>query len=267
MPSDSGTAQSGRNDLKTLTTELDGDLKYCVRQLKLATDPKAGGALAVLEHWSALHSGLGRLSGALPAVANVVSAVQRDADREFDEAESELRERCSARGWALSGQWPDFYVEYGIPVSFVKDTRAATVASRRVPGNATAVMSALEPIVGELIPPKFSDKAFLDAMSAAFDAATRGGGQTPVLSVYKNMVIDAQGPKFWRDARASAFRGMSVDQFRARLTRCLLSGRQQDSRGRSLRLFPALNPADAIFVFQPAEQRFGWVGRVEFIQD
>lgn len=267
MSSEPGTAQSERADLKTLTNALEAHVKSSLKELKAVTDPKASGALPVLEHWKALHASLERLEGLVPSVVSAIAGVQREAEREFDEAEAEFRDQCGARKWVVSGQWPDFYVEYGIPVGFVKETRTANVSGRRTDANASSVVKALEPLVEELIPPKFSEKAFVDAMAAAYDAVVPTGGQAAIFDVYKSAVIQGQPSKYWRDARASGFKGMSLDQFRARLTRCLRAGRQQDSRGRSLRLFPALNPADAVFVFQPSEQRFGWVGRIEFVHE
>jgi hypothetical protein len=34
--------------------------------------------------------------------------------------------------------------------------------------------------------------------------------------------------------------------------------------GRELRLIPPIEPSDSIYLYQPSERRFGYVGRIEF---
>ena len=46
----------------------------------------------------------------------------------------------------------------------------------------------------------------------------------------------------------------------------LEAGVSTDKNGRELRLIPPLNPKDALFIYQPAERRFGFVGRIEFVR-
>lgn len=36
--------------------------------------------------------------------------------------------------------------------------------------------------------------------------------------------------------------------------------------GRNIRLLPSINPKDGLFLFQPAERRFGFVGRVDLVR-
>ena len=57
---------------------------------------------------------------------------------------------------------------------------------------------------------------------------------------------------------------LSADQFRARLSASLESGVRSAPDGRELRLLPPIDPKDAMFIYQPAERRFGFVGRIEF---
>lgn len=89
--------------------------------------------------------------------------------------------------------------------------------------------------------------------------------QVPLHRVYKQLVLDQQRPGFWDNARADAFVGMSLEQFRARISQMLADGITSGSCGRELRLLPPIDPKDAIFLYQPAEGRFGFVGRIEFV--
>jgi hypothetical protein len=58
---------------------------------------------------------------------------------------------------------------------------------------------------------------------------------------------------------------MSMDQFRARLSRALEKTAITTPDGRELRLLPPIDPKHAVFLYQPAEGRFGFVGRIEFV--
>jgi hypothetical protein len=83
--------------------------------------------------------------------------------------------------------------------------------------------------------------------------------------VYRAFVVNAQDSRFWRDARSGSFAGIGLDQFRARLTRALEGENPAAPDDRFLRLLPPLDPKDALFLYQPAEKRFGYVGRIEFV--
>jgi hypothetical protein len=180
--------------------------------------------------------------------------------------ESELRQSCGAKGWRLDGQWPEFVVEYGISVHVDEKERVAIVGSVRCPANTTAITRVLQGQVDALIPKNFSAQRFMGALLRAYQAASESRrGQAPVLDVYRSFVIQSQSPKFWRDAKSELFTPVSTDQFRARLSTTLEKGVTR-ADGHELRLLPPLDPKDALFVYQPAERRFGYVGRIEFVQ-
>src|SRR5207249_10994073 len=119
---------------------------------------------------------------------------------------------------------------------------------------------------GELIPSSCTAPRFIESLADAYDdVGGRGAKQVPILDVYRSLVILSQTSRFWRDARGSNFSGLSADQFRARLSKTLEAGITRAPDGRELRLLPPLNPRDALFIFQPSEGRFGYVGRLEFV--
>ena len=116
------------------------------------------------------------------------------------------------------------------------------------------------------MPPKFSPPEFLKQLAVAYDnLSTDRMTQVPILQIYRQFVLTTQARLFWTDARRRRFTELSAEQFRARLTRCLAQSSVADNAGRRLRLLPPIEPSDAMFVYQPAERRFCWVGRIEFI--
>ena len=221
----------------------------------------------------ALLDSLRGLTGAaepLGGIATELRALEKSwkdrADREFLVFEDRLRRECQARGWRLDGQWPAYYVERAIPV--VVDEKQGTVSiseSKLQRPMVETVIERLEPVVGDLVPRAFSARSFITSLARAYDRIRDGSAQIPLLSVYRQMICDQQKPKFWRNARSDAFVGMSIEQFRARLSGALEQGVTAGGDGRELRMFPPIDPNDAVFLYQPAEARFGFVGRIEFL--
>lgn len=206
----------------------------------------------------------------LEEIANDLRAFEKSwrdrADREFLVFEDRLRRECQSRGWRLDGHWPAFYVERAIPVVVDEKQRTVSVSENKLQRPIVeTVIERLEPMVGDLVPRAFSARSFMASLARAYDRIRDGSTQIPLLSVYRQMVCDQQKPKFWRNARSDAFVGMSIEQFRARLSGALEQGVTAGGDGRELRMFPPIDPNDAVFLYQPAEARFGFVGRIEFL--
>jgi hypothetical protein len=186
--------------------------------------------------------------------------------REFLEIEASTREALTSRGWHVEGQWPRLYVARGIVLEFDELNRSFKVSDRKISSGTVAdVIAVLEPLIADLIPRSFSEPKFIQSLADAYDDMASNSSQVLILDVYRQVVLRQQKPTFWKDARSDAFIGMSVDQFRARLSRVLEKGAMTDARGREIRLLPPIDPKNAIFLYQPAEGRFGFVGRIEFI--
>jgi hypothetical protein len=194
---------------------------------------------------------------------------QREADhgeRQLLEFQASLSEACQRRQWRLDGPWPTLYVERAVPVTVDEIKRTVSVSGKRLHSTSVGhVMAALEPRVAELLPRNFSQQDFVEALAQAYDQVRGTRSQVSVLDVYKAFVVDAQDPRFWRNARSDPFAGISVDQFRARLTKALETESASLPDRRVLRLLPPLDAKDALFLYQPAEKRFGYVGRIEFV--
>jgi hypothetical protein len=180
----------------------------------------------------------------------------------FLRLESDLREICDKRDWRLDGQWPDFIINYGIPVR-IDESRHTISVDDSVRVSLDELKEALAKLSADLVPKSFSANSFLAKLASIYDRLATNGSQVPILDLYKELVIQSQSTRFWRDAATRSFVPLSMSQFRARFSR-MLDGPTATVDGRALRLLPALNPKEAIFLYQPAERRFGYVGRIEF---
>jgi hypothetical protein len=188
------------------------------------------------------------------------------ADRQFLEFESAVREACGKRAWRVDGQWPTLYIERAVAVEVSEAKQSVLVAGKKIPSvTVEAVVAALEPLLLELLPQGFSPTAFMRDLAAIYDSTRHGCVQLPVFDLYRGLVVNSQPARFWRDARAEGFRGLSADQFRARLTATLEAGVTSAPDGREIRFLPPLDAKDGLFMYQPAESRYGFVGRIEFV--
>ena len=209
---------------------------------------------------------LAALSVVAPLLAEFETELVKEEGQQLMELESNLRSACRDRGWRVDGTWPLLFIECGPSVEVDKTGGSIKVAGTKIAGvSAIAIVSALAPIIDELFEKKFTSAQFANDLSIAYDELTTSTGQVPIFEVYRAFVTRAQNPRFWRDARASGFRGISLDQFRARLSRMLEEGAARAPDGRELRFLPPLDPKDGIFIYQPSERRFGFVGRLEFV--
>jgi hypothetical protein len=223
--------------------------------------------------FTSLKKGLGSLRDALRELTSLnerldstESSWSERMEREFLEIEAATREAVASRGWHVEGEWPRLYVARGVVLEFDEQNRSFRISDRRInSGTIADVIAMLEPQIADLIPKSFSETKFIQSLADAYDDMAAKSTQVPILDVYRQIVLRQQKPTFWRDARSDAFIGMSVDQFRARLSRVLEKGAVTDAKGREIRLLPPIDPKNAIFLYQPAEGRFGFVGRVELI--
>jgi hypothetical protein len=200
------------------------------------------------------------------AVAHAQEVADQAASVAVLELESDIRDLCRLRRWRIDGQWPTLIVERAVELKVDPAERTVTVAGRRTAGTtARAIDRALEERVIGLIPHGFDPLKFIGQLAQAYDHACGGhGGEIPVLHVYRALVILLQPVRFWRDARRAVFSELTNDQFRARVSAALEANVTATPDGRELRLLPAIDPKDAVFLYQPAEHRFGFVGRIEF---
>jgi hypothetical protein len=258
LPNDQAVLTELRRSAEAVSAATQGMMKGLEKGGNLV---RTKGALAPLRHELQQLKSLGDQLDALE------SSWSERIEREFLELAAVTREAFRGRGWHVEGHWPKLYVERAIAVEFDDRNRSFKVADRLIPkGTAADVAAVLEPLVRDLIPRNFSEARFIQLLADAYDELQEGKStQMSIFKVYRQLVLRLQKPNFWKDARAEAFVGLSIEQFRARLSQALLKNTTTVSGARELRLLPPLDPKNALYLYQPAEKRFGFVGRIEFI--
>lgn len=252
------------------TAELSGELRLLGQALAKASTRLTSGAnvQAASRALRDVRQIVDRVSATAARLSTLSAQLESLADAAFTELEADLRDALKVRGWHCDGQWPKFFVERAVEIVIDEASRSAEVGGARVASaSVDAIMEALDPLVHALIPKRFDAEEFVAQLAAAHDAARSSNATSAIFDVYRAYVIAQQKARFWRDARPDGFSGVSADQFRARLTKALEEGRLVTRDGRALRLLPPLNPKDALFIFQPAENRFAFVGRIEFVKE
>jgi hypothetical protein len=211
---------------------------------------------------------LNRIEETSTKYQSVLREVQSETDQAFAELEADLRDALRAKGWRIDGQWPNFIIERALDVRIDESKRSVEVAGRKLPvASVKSIVEALTPEVDSLLPKGFDAGEFLERIALTYDSARGSMTTVPILDIYRGYVIAEQKPRFWRNAVEDRFQGISADQFRARLSKLLEGSHVANKDGRTLRLLPPLDPKDAIFVYQPAEGRFAFVGRIEFTRE
>ncbi|WP_432769013.1 MAG: hypothetical protein HEQ22_16940 [Sphingopyxis sp.] len=203
---------------------------------------------------------------AVAALEQLITDLDESVVRKLSELEADIGDLARANGWRLEGIWPTFQVERGIELRVEAMKRIVRVAGQAIDGtDVDAIGDAIRQAVRDLVPKGFSAHDMLEQLRRSHVALRPEGGQIPILELYGRFVIDIQTQRFWKDARADRFIGLSLDQFRARLSRMLEDGATVARDGSEFRMLPPLDPKDALFVYQPGESRFGYVGRIEFV--
>jgi hypothetical protein len=219
------------------------------------------------EFCRSLSAAIASLEAARPRADSLAERAEETSRLAQLRLDSDLREACQSRGWSVDGQWPTLYVNRAVRVEVDEQRNTAAVSDRRIrPAAVPPIVEALEEIIPTLLSRDQSAEEFMVLLAKAYDEAIGPrGGPAAIWDVYRAFVVNSQSARFWRDARGEKFVSISSDQFRARLTHALEQGVTRSPDGRELRLLPPLDPKDALFVHQPAENRFGYVGRVEFV--
>lgn len=203
----------------------------------------------------------------IAALERTIAHLEDTVARKLSELEADLRDIARVNSWRIEGIWPTFQVERGIELRVETAKRIVRVAGQAIDAtDIDAICHAVRQAIRDLVPKAFSSQDMLEQLQRSHAALRPDGGQIPILDLYGRVVMDCQSQRFWRDARADRFVSISIDQFRARLSKMLEDGTIVTRDGSELRMLPPLDPKDALFVYQPAEGRFGYVGRIEFVR-
>lgn len=258
-------------EVKSLIQEVDRLRDYLAKLLKSLRAARDGEGWDAVTLMRALESAqrteeLGTALSSL--IASARTKLEHAASVSVLELEADVRDLCGQRGWSVDGHWPRLYIERSIEFEVDEGKRTISIGGSKLKSfGRQAVESALNRAVQELIPRGFDLQKFMGQLAYAYDQASGGkGGEVPLLRVYRELVLLSQPLVLWRDARAASFAELSAAQFRARLSAALEAGARSEPDGRELRLLPPIDPKDAMFIYQPAERRLGFVGRIEFRQ-
>jgi hypothetical protein len=196
-------------------------------------------------------------------IASEIEALCRDAMLRF---EADLSDALSKAGLSLSGQWPSYYVEHIIPVVIDKDEYIVAVGDERLQHfTADAVVESLKTQLQKLKIDRAKLPEFLRELFDAYRNLSSAQGQSvSIRELYRELVIIRQPQKLWRDATPKNFRPFTEAEFRAHITE-LLKTDQTVISSHQLRLLPPVSKGESLFIYQPAENRFAHVGRVQFL--
>jgi hypothetical protein len=231
----------------------------------------AGGASPQLEelagHIDGVQRSLQRLVTLGAETAGYIEHVSELKTRAIMVVESAVRDRLTREGWRVDGEWPQLFLERGLELSYDGNALTFEVSSRRFTAfDIDGLVDFLRAEIKELVPKGFAPAKFIEQVAAAYDAAGVQG-TVAISLIYRELVTLLQNKRFWLDAREANFVSFTRDQFRARLTACLEASAEQLRDKRRLRLFPPIDSKEALFLYQPSERRFGFVGRISFLSE
>jgi hypothetical protein len=256
------------NLLKRLSLNV-GELekKQVLLKRALSDFKKRGCAsdLSAANKWIQSYSGI--VHEEIPDFHEIVKAIKKLSDEIALKFEADLREAVIAEGWAWAGQWPKYYIEFVIQVIIDEKKNTITVGTDSL--NSTdikKVIISLKSQLPKLKPDKEMLAEFLTDLYTAFLKLSHAQkGSVPVWDLYKEVVIKRQPKKLWRDANATHFHSFREIEFRAYLT-LLLKENMTVVSDHIMRLLPPISKADSIYIYQPIENRFCHVGRVDFVK-
>lgn len=179
--------------------------------------------------------------------------------------EADLQDAVKNQGWTFSGQWPTYYVENVVPVIVDDKQFCLIIGDEKVP--TFSVKTIISSLVNSIKRVKLDVTKLPDFLKEVYEAVSRlSTPQHPTVSiwdVYREIVIARQTKKFWRDASPANFRPFRELEFRSYLTE-LLKNEVTTVSGYQMKLLPPISKEESVFIYQPYENRFCHVGRVQF---
>jgi hypothetical protein len=182
--------------------------------------------------------------------------------------EADIHDAFATEGWSFSGQWPNYYVEYFLPVAVHEDSFSVTIGEEKLPTlDLKRVLTSAKAQLNKLRPDHKALLSFLQELHLAHSRlTTQQAPSASVWDVYREIVVQRQPRKLWRDAASSSFRPFRELEFRALLTG-LLKANLTSISGRQMRLLPPVIRDESMYVYQPTENRFCHIGRIEFTSE
>jgi hypothetical protein len=225
-----------------------------------ATDP-----CAAYRWFKANEDLLGRES---PVVMKAGEELERRCKDGLLRLEADLRDAFALEGWSFSGQWPKYYVEHFLPVVIDENKLGIIAGEDKLSTlDLKKVVASVKAQLNKLTADRDALPAFLQDLHQSYSRlAVTHRPSVSIWDIYRDMVMNRQPRKLWRDATAKTFRPFTELEFRARLTG-LLKANMTAISGQQLRLLPPITKDDSMYIYQPVETRFCHVGRIEFLDD
>src|SRR5258706_14989787 len=93
------------SEAERLASSLSKTLREALR-----SETAGGDAIAYESALRASTKLIDEAAALLPALRDLIPPVSEQAERQYLELETALREQCATRGWRFDGPWPSFYV-------------------------------------------------------------------------------------------------------------------------------------------------------------
>jgi hypothetical protein len=201
------------------------------------------------------------------SIGEIRQALEDEVRNRVMTFDTDLREALSKQGMRIHGQWPHYYVALVLKLEVDEKTLSVRIADENI--STLHVRHLIEIIAHKLKTlesVKFQPQEFLDLLVQAHDRLTLGTttNSVSVWPLFKEVLCSLQSSSFWKAGRARLFRPFDEQQYRGAITDLMISNTLRSRDGREMRLLPPIKAEDGIYVYQPAEDRFGYVGRIEF---
>lgn len=203
-----------------------------------------------------------------PRLLELTHRLEKSREEARMRSDADLRDAIQNERWAISGQWPSYYVDYLVPITLDDQKFQVTVGDEK-PFNFSVprIITTLKKLLGSL---RAGPKEQANFLKELFASCKEGEHSQPaslsIWDAYKRVVVNRQNRKFWRNASRVNFRPLPVLQFSSLLTGLLHANLTQIS-GYQLRLLPPIAREDSLYIHDPAEGRFVHVGRIQFIKE
>ena len=195
-------------------------------------------------------------------IAKQMEELCKDILHRFD---TDFKDTLSSNDLIRSGQWPEYYINYIIPVVIDEKKYSISVGEEKI--QSLDLIKLIESLKKQLNNLKITSTKLEKFLNELYDTyikiVTTGNRTVAIWNVYRNMVINKQPKTLWRDASDSSFRSFRVLEFRAYFTE-LLKINLTNVSDCQLRLLPPISKDESMYIYQPFEDRFCNVGRIEF---
>lgn len=197
-----------------------------------------------------------------------LESVRRQVEEECLRCEVEfwghLADECSRRGWDLHGTTSRRIVNRAVFISLENHVVRVEGAPSASPPYAPAAIQVLSAQMETLGTSEAQLRLLLAMVSRAYDRVARSAEECNLEELYRQCVMEAQKPGFWRHPTPNSFVSLTRAMFRYALSEVLRLG-ITTSDGRTVGLGTTTMTKDAWELYSPGEQRVVLAGRLSLV--